>query len=135
VKRIFLGALGAAVGGILLASALDDVAGLARLGLSTSRSALGVGLIAATGAVQGAFWPWLFDRRRARAARDASAGALVAGLAAALAVHTALGWVDLGPFGAGPPGELSLLVAPFAQVLAVLVTLGAREEPRPGGRP
>jgi hypothetical protein len=134
MRRALLGPIGAVVVGLLLSSALDDAAGLARLGPSSSRAALGIGVIAATGAVQGAGWPWLLARSRARPVRDASAGALVAGLAAAMAVHASLGWVDLGPFGAGPPGELSLLVAPLAQLLAVLATLGAREEPRAAGQ-
>jgi hypothetical protein len=140
VTRSRLLALGAAtLIGAAFALVGGDALGLARLGPALDRAALGALASAGLAAGQanvlhralGATLPW--PRRTAIAALAAATITFV--LATAKTP-----WIALGPFGAGPLGELALIVVPLSQLLAVLattsvgVTRGASRTP-PSSRP
>lgn len=103
--------------GIGAAAALD-AAGAVRFGPDIGVRALGVAASSACGAVSAVLGTVAARRRPSRRA------ALLAGLFGAsgglLLVTSALPWVGLGPFGAGPAGELTWLVLPIAAALGGL---------------
>lgn len=113
MKRV-VRAMAAALGGIVLAEVLDDVFGLARFGPSASGSVAGILAATLGGAAVGALV--------ARGRRAVGIGGILGGTVGLLAIGAPFPWIDLGPFGAGPGGELALLVLPCALVIAALGT-------------
>lgn len=72
--------------------------------------------------------------------RAAALGLAVGAATAALLSRAPLGWVSLGPFGAGPLGELAFVVLPAAALLASLgappwISRGASRTPPSSRRP
>ncbi len=136
MRRAALAVLVAALLGLVAGLAMDDLLGLARFGPTVARAAAGslvtallAGTIAAASARSlGGALP---------ASRSFVAGGLYAGVLAAVAATAATPWVSLGAFGAGPLGELALVVVPAAlamSVALVLATRGASRTP-PSSRP
>ena len=95
-------------------SGLAAAAGLDALGHEWIRSeVLEVAIGVVLGALQAATWPRLHGKS------DPRSGAIVGGVAAFVLSRVRGGWLDLGGLGAGPPGELALVVLPLVSVLAV----------------
>lgn len=93
-----------------------DTVGIARLGPSLRSVVVGVACAAAlaattTGLVVG------MGESRPSALRAALAAAWIAASVVVIGASSALPWVSIGPFGAGPLGELALLVLPLAVML------------------
>lgn len=115
MRAISLSLVGAAVLALACAAALDA------LGVTTvAFGVLGCSAAAALGAAQATLWPALLLDRRRLTSRAALVGGVTAGIAAFVLGRAPFGWLDLGAVAAGLPGELQLVVLPFASTLAVL---------------
>jgi hypothetical protein len=96
-----------------------ELAGIRSFGRDLADLARGVAAALALGALQGALWPWLWNRRD-EAARSAGAGALVGGLSAFIVAGATSPWIALGPLGAGSLGEIPIVPLSISQLLAAL---------------
>src|SRR5262245_13151909 len=113
-----LSAIAAVLVGIAAAFVMDAAFDLARFAPGASRACLGIACLTALGGVQAAAWNVIGSKELRF--ESALRGAVIAGLTTFLLVRAPLPWLDLGPFGAGAIGELAILVAPLAQLLAVI---------------
>ncbi len=110
----------------LAGTGLLDLVGVSRFGSTAGRTALACGVCSALAAIAATASHWLTQARaedppnsRLRRIRSTLA-ALFAGTLAFALVRVETPWLSLGPFGAGPIGELALVVLPLSVWIGAL---------------
>jgi len=120
VLRCALAACGVAAG-VIAAFVVDDVVHIRAFAPGFGYGATGVVLAAVLGAFSAALAGFARKAPRARIGAAALGAAVIAVTAACTLVRLREPWLDLGPFGAGPFGAVSVVTLAMSQLFSVVI--------------